>query len=286
MPRPSLSEFELLRRKELGDTTAVFGLKRLRALGRLLSLQHLTTWLLLASELWLSVAIFGWAQGTLFGIILILLVGRIARLGFIRRLSQRIYRKYELGLISRTKRFRSILKFVAPPLDTTETSSLPDSREELEHLLERASGLVSQDESRTLRNVLTFYNLRIDSVMTPVATMVTVDANETLGPLVLDDLHRTGHTQFPVINVEEVVGLLDISDSVTLRRRESPRVRDVMRHDMARMHGDETLDEVLKVLIAIKQPSLLVINDTDEVVGLASIGDVIRSLTGWDKRGN
>ena len=47
---------------------------------------------------------------------------------------------------------------------------------------------------------LSFDNEKVSSVMTPRNEIKTIKKSEILGPLVLDDLHKTGHSRFPVID--------------------------------------------------------------------------------------
>lgn len=280
VPRPNLSEFELKRRRELGDTAATFGLKRLAARPRLMTLKHIVTLLLFACVIWTVGVSVQWYLAVLIVLLAILAAFYLARLGISRRLSQRLYRKIESHLIDATDKWRSFFKLIVQPQHQTNTS-LPQSREELQHILMSSAHVVGHDEARLLLRSLDFYDRRVSSIMTPTDDIVTVEASEVLGPLVIDRLHRSGHTQFPVTNDEQVVGLLDLTDSANLKRRQSPEVRDVMRHEMVRVDENETLDTVLRMLIDVKQPCLLVIDETSDVIGMVSIGDVIRALTGW-----
>ena len=284
IPRPNLSEFELLRRRELGDTSASFGLRRQKALPAIEALRWAILMLIGVGSVILFVAALGFMSGSLVAVLTALMTGPLARLSLARRGSQRLYRKIETRIISFTKKYRRPLKLLAPPLEVSGHASLPQSREELEHLLKETKQLVSPEEAMLLGRALRFYGLRAEAVMTPVDDIVSVETSEVLGPLVLDKLHKTHHSLFPVTNGETVVGLLDISDSVNLRRRESPEARDVMRHDMVRLPSSEPLDEVLQVMIDTKQTSLLLTNVDGDVVGLISLGDVVRALTGWRRR--
>lgn len=284
IPRSQYSEFELIRRRNMGDAQAIFGLKRQKALGGLLALQVLVGWLLLAFEAILLVVLLGWLGGILASVVVVGGVGSIARLGIVRRGSQKLYRKYENSLISFVGKYKKLFRILSPPLEVVQASDLPGSREELEHVLQASRSLVTPDEAAVMTRSLKFFGRTIADVMTPISSVVTVEAGELLGPLVLDDLHRTGHTLFPVENGSEVVGLLDITDSVGLRSQESPSVRDIMRHEMVRVAHDEPLDEALRILIDSKQPCLLVTGEDQAVVGLISLGDVVRALTGWTRR--
>src|SRR5690606_7905675 len=110
--------------------------------------------------------------------------------------------------------------------------------------------------------------------------VVTVDDSELLGPLVLDDLHKTGHTIFPVVKGEAVVGLLDSSDHADLHTKESVHVRSVMHTDIVEVGEDTRLDAALRTLLATKEQLLIVVGDTAQMAGIVSLKDVVRALIG------
>lgn len=283
IPSSAISEFELKRRKELGDSAAIFGLKRLEARNRLLALKQIISFFLIASLGWLLVAAEQWVGGILLTIGVLFVTLFLARFGLVRRISQRLYRKVERWLIEKTRPIESLLTLMAVSTDDVSHHGFQSS-EELQHVLRQSSAVLGHEETELLIRSMYFYDRRVDGIMTPVKSIETIEASEVLGPLVIDRLHKTGHTQFPVTNGDEVVGLVDITDSMKLKRRESPEAREVMRYDMVRVSADETLDTVLKIFIDVKQPSLLVIDEHGDVIGLVSIGDVVRALTGWKYR--
>ena len=52
--------------------------------------------------------------------------------------------------------------------------------------------------------------------MTPWKGVASVDNKELLGPLVLDDLHKSGHYRFPAVekSSQDIVGVLNIRSLV------------------------------------------------------------------------
>ncbi len=84
------------------------------------------------------------------------------------------------------------------------------SREEIEHQFDQLTDLLSNDERKMLSGVMHFSDRIVKDYMTPRSVMEAVGANELLGPLVLDNLHKTGHTHFPVFegDIDHLVGIL------------------------------------------------------------------------------
>lgn len=283
IPRNQLSEFELERRRKQGDSQAMFGAKRRESYDGIVTLRWLASLALGVIVLLVTFRVFRGAAAALGVIVELLLVGPLARLGVARRVSQRLYRKLELRCIHIALKTAGLWRLVAPPHDVAVVDSrILASREELLHLIDHNRGIISPDEVTTLEHALRFYEQAADDIMTPNDNLVTVPVNEVLGPLVIDDLHKSGHTLFPVKNDGEYVGLLDITGFTALRHHDSPVVRDVMRTDVLRVDRDESLDEVLKLLIATKQMCAFVKGD-DNVVGLIGLGDLVTALTGWKR---
>ena len=283
IPKSAFSDYELRRRQALGDPQATFGLKRQAALPRLLALQYLLIMMLFGFATGIGFYMFGWGWGGLFVLGLVLFIAFMSRLSFARRISQRLYRRYETRIISGTKRYHSLIRHFAPSHDEPIGFTLA-SREELRHILKEAGEILSKEEIDLLLHALNFYDRSAGAVMTPIEDVRTIGASELLGPLVLDDLHKTGHKQFPVMATDgAVVGLLDISSSTGLRDKTSPLVRDVMHREVVRVPDDESLDEVLQLMTTSKQTTLLVV-DEESPVGLVTLADVVQALTGQARR--
>lgn len=284
IPHSQLSEFELERRKKLGDPQAVFGQRRRLAYRDVVTVRWLVSLLFgFIGIVCLHAVVSGWRT---VAIVIIggILLGPLARLGLARRLAQRLYRHYESSLIHALHRVTKAWRVLAPPFDVPGQASAPSSREELEHLIEGSESSVSRDEVRLLKAALKFYEKTADSVMTKTADLITVPVDEVVGPLVVNDLHQSGHTVFPAVNsAGEYVGLFDISGFTSLRHVESPAVRDVMLGEIIHVHEDEPLDEVLKMFVDTKQTCMFVTDEDDRVVGLISLSDIVRALTGWNR---
>lgn len=282
IPHSQLSEFELERRKKIGDPQAVFGQRRVRAYRDIVTARWLTALLFGFIAGFCSYqAIIGW-RGVAVALLSGVCIGPLARLGVLRRLSQRIYRHYESSIIRIVHKATKFLHFFSPPFDIPGQMGAPSSREELEHVIEQSESSVSRDEIHLLKAALKFYEKTAANVMTKTEDLITVPVDEVVGPLVVNDLHKSGHTVFPAVNgAGEYVGLFDISGFTSLRRLESPAVRDVMNSEVIRIHDDEPLDEVLRILVDTKQTCMFVTNQDDEVIGLLSLSDIVRALTGW-----
>lgn len=277
----TLSMFELRRRQKLRDKTAEEALAREEALVRLGLLDAPLRALLVVAIALLSVYVAGWGKGSVVALAIALLYGRIAQFSLVRKLAGKLYRPREQKLLDTIAKYETTLRFLGGKTPHRATP-IAGSPEEVAHIIE-SSHIFSGEDTKLLKNALSFRHLQVKDIMTPENSIITVQYTDLLGPLVLDDLHKTGHTIFPVVKGDSIVGLLDSSDHVALRSKESVYVSDVMHQDIARVNQTATLDVALRTLMDQRQQLLIVTDDKESTVGLVSLSDIVQALTGWEQ---
>jgi putative hemolysin len=281
--RSTMSLYELERRKNNGDKTAASILKREGLLADILSIQRVLSALLLVVLVTLLVATFGWLLGVVLSVLVALEYGSIAKLRLVQRRAQRIYESYEPAILTfagkYTRGFLRLVRNAAP--DMTDKRQL-DSKEELQHLVAQSGTLLSGDEKKLISHGLQFETLKVSEVMTPRGTIDSINKKELLGPLVLDDLHKTGHSRFPVIDgdMDHVVGTLHIQDLFTLDSRRSTTAEKAMEPRVFYIREDQSLQHALAAFVRTHHHLFIVINEFRETVGVVSLEDVIEALLG------
>lgn len=283
MPRRTvMSSFELTRRKAEGNKDAADTLRREHLLGGVLALQKVKVSLLLVVFVLLSVATFGWLLGVILSVIVALEYNAVARLGSISRQSQKIYERYEKPLLAFISRYPKVINFIQSALPPQPDGHL-DSKQELEHLVKNAGTILSAEEKKRIINGLAFDTREVKEIMTPRGMIDSISKNEVLGPLVLDDLHKTGHSRFPVIDgdIDHVVGMLFIQDLLVIdSSRRSGTVEKAMEPRVFYIHEHQTLAHALAAFIRTRHHLFIVINEFRETVGVLSLEDVIEALLG------
>ena len=266
----SHSKFELQRRARRGDQDARHLLKRHALMRDIFSLQRVIAAVLLVTLIIISLAIA-------------LEAGARARISLWQQYSQRLYERYEgriLALIEKFPTLFAMIRSVAPmPNDGYDI----ESKEELVTMVEQAGEALSEDEKKMVIGVLSFDAVPVKEVMTPRSVIDTVDQDEVLGPLVLDALHKTGHSRFPVIkgDIDHVVGMLYIQDLLTINRSStSRRVRAVMEKKVYYIREDQTLQHALAAFLRVQHHLFIVVNEFRETVGIVSLEDVIERILG------
>lgn len=282
----SVPPHELKRRAAKGDTTAQT-LYRAVAFG--LSLKVLL-WLLIGlvtSGLFVVVArSFAWPVALL--VILVVLWVGFAWLPYSRvtKLGQ------SLARLS-TPTIAWILNYLHPILEWiglqgrkhgvgehTRLYQKEDIVELLEHQAKQADNRVTKTELDMARHALTFGSKLVRDTLIPYSQVTSVNVADSLGPVLMDELHDSGHSRFPVYEKKKdnIVGLLYLRD--VLHEQQGGKVKDVMHKHVTYVHEEQTLYQTLQAFLKTKRHLFVVVNRFEEVVGIITIEDVLEQIIG------
>ncbi|MFZ1258593.1 MAG: CBS domain-containing protein [Candidatus Saccharimonas sp.] len=281
-PRRSLvSMFELERRRQEGSESAADELKREVLLDDVLSVKRVAEALLLVFVVMVGVVGFG----SLFGVVVSLAValgyGRLSRIEAVHTVAMRLYEQLEPKLLILLERHPVVARVIR---SVTQTITSPEisSREELEHLVDELGHILTTDEKRLISNGLRFSEKTVESIMTPRGVIETIGKQELIGPLVLDTLHKTGHSRFPVIDgdIDHVVGVLHIKDLLTINNKKSETAGKAMEAKVFYINQEQTLQHALAAFISTRHHLFIVVNGYRETAGILTLEDVIEALLG------
>lgn len=279
--RSHLSRFELQRRREEGDTSAHGELERELAIADVVSFLRAVVALLLVFAVLLAVSAFGPFLGLIIGVVLALGYGRIAQIDWVRGLADRMYQPYDESLVNFVQTQSWIGKFIRS-ISSDATNLSVGSRQELEHLISESGQLLTSDEKKLLTNGLHFAGKTVESIMTPRGVIASVQKSDVLGPLLLDELHKTGYSRFPVLDgdIDHVIGVLHIRELLALKDHSSETAERAMEKRVYYIHQDQTLDAALAAFLKTRHHLFVVVNGYRETAGLVSLEDVIEELLG------
>ena len=279
--RSALSRFELHRRKDTGSVAATEELDRELVLDDVMSLQKALAALLLVVTVLCAVGAFGWLFGTLAAMLVALGYGRLAQIEGTRTFADKLYRPYDDAVVKFVKK-RPILGKVIRNISLDVNDPILSSREELLHLVESSGHIITADEKKLIVNGLHFASKTLESIMTPRGVVATIAASEVLGPLVLDDLHKTGYSRFPVVDgdIDHVIGVLHARELLTLGTKASQTVREAMEKKVYYIREDQTLDHALAAFLKTRHHLFVVVNGYRETAGIITLEDVIEALLG------
>lgn len=282
VPNGSLGPYERHRRMKEGrkDDREV---ERELYHGDIVSLLYVLRSLLVVVMTILAALGFGWFFGSVIALLIALEYGAAARLAWPRRFMAARYQTVEpklFALASRYPKVFSLIRIFTP--ETPET--VLHSRDELVHLVESSGRLLDEDEKKLITNSLSFSDMLIRDIMTPRTVIEAVDKKELLGPLVLDDLHKKGHSRFPVIDgdIDHIVGVLHLRDvlAVDTATKRTAKVESAMEAKILYIHEDQSLSHALDAFLKTHHHLFIVVNEYRETVGLLTLEDVIEALLG------
>lgn len=279
--RSKLTSYELRRRLDAKEAGALLEWRRGELYGEVMTVRRITIAFTLVLTSALFIATFGWVWGLSGAFALTLLYNRVAALVFIRNPSQRFYNKHEESFLRTLERWQGTVRQFAGVADAQIERKIA-SREEIEHRFNQMTDLLSNDERKMLSGVMHFNEKIVKDYMTPRSVMEAIGANELLGPLVLDNLHKTGHTHFPVFegDIDHLVGILHIYSLFTLENKKSLAVKDAMEPRVYYINENQTLEQALFACIKHRRHLLVVVNSYRETVGVITIEDAVEQLIG------
>jgi magnesium and cobalt transporter len=99
---------------------------------------------------------------------------------------------------------------------------------------------------------------------------------------VLDELHKTGHSRFPVIDtdIDHIVGVLHIKDLLRVGAKDSETAEQAMEKRVFYINQEQTLDHALAAFIKTRHHLFVVVNGYRETAGVLTLEDVMEALLG------
>ncbi|HMR72467.1 MAG TPA: CBS domain-containing protein [Candidatus Saccharibacteria bacterium] len=280
-PLFSFAERERLAAK--GDERAIVEQERLAMVPLLQSLQVVVRTLLVSAYITFCVVAYGVVLGVLVGTLTVLLLPLAFRVKFVCSLADRLR---DITLPSLEKVARSTepaLRWLRSRDAAVGDDVRLNSQTELLDLIERSPGILTNIEQQRLAANLAFDTKIVKEVMTPRPVIKAVEANEVLGPLLLDELYKTGFSRFPVYrsDIDHVVGMLYLHDLLDVKTGNKTKTAEKAMHPKAfYIHEQENLSHALHGFLKTRHHLFVVVNEYRETVGLLSLEDVIEALIG------
>lgn len=273
------SEYELTRQAKAGNTHAVHELKRRELLPLFSAVQQVLE--LITGLVLVLVAFLGlqsWAAA-LVVLALLLLVELASVKSWPAHFSAVVQKRVEPLLWKNAKALTNVLRLFV--VKEQRATFMFGSKEELRRLIQSDQAVLAAAEKAQLLGVFDFDNEQLTDHMVVRTNIITVDQAETVGPLLLDRLHKSAHNIFVVVdkNLDHVQGLLYMSDLVPL----DPQikiVKDAVRPTVHYLPQSASLKEVLAASLKTGRQFFLVTNTKDDVVGLVTLRDALHSLLG------
>ncbi len=139
---------------------------------------------------------------------------------------------------------------------------------------------ITKEELYIVEHALQFGDKKVSEIMTPRRVMKTVATHDMIGPVLLKELHDSGHSRFPVYdeNPNDIVGTLYLRDA--LAASAGGFVKNILRKEVFYVNQNQSLARVLDAFIKTKHHQFLAVNNFEEIVGIITIEDIIEQILG------
>ena len=139
---------------------------------------------------------------------------------------------------------------------------------------------ITKEELQIARHALVFGEKQVGDIMTPRKVIKHVNFNESVGPVLLDELHASGFSRFPVYEGKEdnIVGVLYLKDLI--KAKSGGLIKNVMHKKVFYVHEDSSLHSLLSAMLSSHSHVFIVVNNFEEIVGLVSMEDVLEAIIG------
>ena len=150
----------------------------------------------------------------------------------------------------------------------------------LDHQQQFSENRIPKDEIAMLQQALVFTTRRVSDVALSKHSVKLLNSSDAIGPVLIDDLHKSGRNWFLVYEGkrDHLIGTLYLRDLVHLNR--GGTIADVMRPELYYVHESYTLFQVWQAFVLTSHHVFIVVNDSEEFVGIVTIEDALKQLLG------
>lgn len=157
---------------------------------------------------------------------------------------------------------------------------LQDMLDLLDLQSQQADSRITTEEIGLIRNVLGFNDQKVRDTMRLRASIKTVAVGDAIGPVLLDELHASGQTIFPVkksTRSKEIVASLHLGD---VGIHSTGTVQDYATLGINFINEDDSLADALHAFFQTKQQLFIVIDDEQDYLGVITLEDILHTLVG------
>ena len=174
---------------------------------------------------------------------------------------------------------RILCRLGIEPQEELASARAPD---ELASLVRRSAeqGTLELGTANLLQRSLAFAERRAVDVMTPRGRMTTVSPHDT-AQAVVEQARHSGHSRFPVLEGDEVAGIVHVKRAVGVpfEQRDTVSVTEVMDPPVL-VPSSLELDDLLEQLRRGGLQMALVVDEFGNVDGIATLEDLIEEIVG------
>lgn len=135
-----------------------------------------------------------------------------------------------------------------------------------------------------LRKFLAFETAVVSQYQTDWKNIMKLSADAPISPLLLDEMHQSGQTAFPVTKTKNSKSLVGILNRDDVGLKSDGRIADHMHSNVRYIKQDEPMESALAKFALSGQVMFVVINKAEDIVGALTLKDALGSLLAPDNR--
>ncbi|MEK7599592.1 MAG: CBS domain-containing protein [Patescibacteria group bacterium] len=138
---------------------------------------------------------------------------------------------------------------------------------------------ISDEELDIAKRALSFEDHTVGDVMTPRKGIKIILADDTVGPILIDEVHKSGHDYALVRETRKgpFVGSLGVGQ---LDLHSTGKVSGIMKPTVYYLHEDDPLNQALHAFYVTNSSLFVVVNGFEEYIGILTIENVLNQLLG------
>lgn len=144
---------------------------------------------------------------------------------------------------------------------------------------QQADNRFSPEEISIIKHTLLFESMKVSDSLTPRKQIKTVLASDIVGPILINELHELGQ-DYILVSESPRGAIIGVLAYKKLNLHSKGRVRDVMDPTVYYVHEQASLREALHAFFVTSNPLFIVINSSEESIGVLTIQDILRTLLG------
>ena len=139
---------------------------------------------------------------------------------------------------------------------------------------------ITKNELKIAAGAIEFSDKTVRDVMTPRRMVKMVSANDFIGPVLMNELHDSGHSRFPVYGGKQgnIVGVLYLRDLLEIKDKR--KVSELMKSQVYYVNEELKLGHVLQAILKTKHHMFVAVDSFEEVVGVITIEDILEQIIG------
>ena len=223
----------------------------------------------------LAISLYGVWGGAVLSIVAAIFALFVSQRSYVRRQSSRLYDTYLLPL----RRILSGQKWLDQMGQRGPVGAHIGlaTHEELISTIEGARFL-DAPERTLLTAVISSHDKRAHEIMRPLGDSVAISSEEIIGPLLLDELHRSKQDIFPITDTEgRIIGAVHISSLIDMSSLSS-RISDVAHSSIVRVGPHQHVRTIIETMFD-EHVMLCVVHDKQDM-GIISMADAVHALLG------